>query len=61
MSSAIAALGANGIDGVVAGNDNLATGVISALRAAGVSPLPPVVGQDADLAAYAGSSAESST
>jgi len=51
MASAIAGLGANGVDGVLAANDNLATGVISALRAAGVSPLPPVVGQDADLAA----------
>jgi D-xylose transport system substrate-binding protein len=51
MASAIAALGVNGVDGVVAANDNLATGVISALRAARVSPLPPVTGQDADLVA----------
>jgi ABC-type xylose transport system substrate-binding protein len=50
-NSAIAALGPDGIDGVLAANDNLATGVISALKAARISPLPPVTGQDADLAA----------
>jgi D-xylose transport system substrate-binding protein len=49
MTSAIAGLGADGVDGVVAGNDNLATGVVSALEAARISPLPPVVGQDADI------------
>lgn len=51
MASAIAGLGASGVDGVLAANDNLATGVISALKAAGISPLPPVTGQDADLTA----------
>ena len=49
MASAIAALGGTGVDGVVAANDNLATGVIAALKAAKVSPLPPVTGQDADI------------
>jgi D-xylose transport system substrate-binding protein len=50
MTSAIAALGPNHIDGVLAANDNLATGVIFALKAARTSPLPPITGQDADLA-----------
>ncbi|WP_180687393.1 sugar ABC transporter substrate-binding protein [Streptomyces gossypiisoli] len=51
MDGAIAALGADSIDGVYAANDGLASGVISALKAAGIEPLPPVTGQDADLAA----------
>jgi len=51
MASAIAELGASHVDGVLAANDNLATGVISALKAARVSPMPPVTGQDADLIA----------
>ncbi|MEY9992901.1 D-xylose transport system substrate-binding protein [Streptomyces sp. V4I8] len=51
MESAIAALGTDGIDGVYAANDGLASGVISALKAAGLQPLPPVTGQDAELAA----------
>ncbi|MEH0541819.1 substrate-binding domain-containing protein [Streptomyces sp. B21-105] len=51
MRSAIAALGGGDIDGVLAANDSLAGAVISALRAAGVRSLPPITGQDADLAA----------
>ncbi|MFD3581912.1 sugar ABC transporter substrate-binding protein [Streptomyces sp. NPDC058683] len=51
MSGAIAALGADGIDGVLAANDRLAGAVISALEAAAVRPLPPVTGQDAELVA----------
>ncbi|WP_330350729.1 sugar ABC transporter substrate-binding protein [Streptomyces sp. NBC_00582] len=49
MSAAIAALGPYGIDGVLAANDNIASGVISALKNAGVTRIPPVTGQDADL------------
>ncbi|WP_055530819.1 sugar ABC transporter substrate-binding protein [Streptomyces graminilatus] len=49
MSAAINALGPNRIDGVLAANDSIATGVISAMKSARVSPLPPVTGQDADL------------
>ena len=49
MAAAIAALGPDGIDGVLAANDNIAAGVISALKSAGVVKLPPVTGQDADL------------
>ncbi|UOB09638.1 substrate-binding domain-containing protein [Streptomyces sp. HP-A2021] len=49
MSAAISALGTNQIDGVLAANDSIATGVIAALKSARISPLPPVTGQDADL------------
>ncbi|MEW2396403.1 substrate-binding domain-containing protein [Streptomyces sp. NPDC046862] len=51
MTGAIAALGAGNIDGVLAANDSLAGAVVSALRAAEVKSLPPITGQDADLAA----------
>ncbi|MFE0514588.1 sugar ABC transporter substrate-binding protein, partial [Streptomyces sp. NPDC058964] len=51
MSGAISALGADSIDGVYAANDGLAAGSIAALKANGVHPLPPVTGQDAELAA----------
>ncbi|MFF4800729.1 substrate-binding domain-containing protein [Streptomyces sp. NPDC001351] len=49
MSAALAALGPNRIGGVLAANDAIAAGAISALKGAGVRPLPPVTGQDADL------------
>jgi D-xylose transport system substrate-binding protein len=49
MAAAIAALGPDRIDGVLAANDNIAAGVISALKTAGVVKLPPVTGQDAEL------------
>ena len=51
MSVAISALGVGNIDGVYAANDGLAAGSISALKANKVNPLPPVTGQDAELAA----------
>ncbi|MEU1178585.1 substrate-binding domain-containing protein [Streptomyces sp. NPDC005820] len=51
MSAAIAALGAEAIDGVYAANDGLAGGSVSALKANKVAPLPPVTGQDAELGA----------
>ncbi|MFF7161320.1 sugar ABC transporter substrate-binding protein [Streptomyces sp. NPDC008086] len=51
MDNALATLGNDNVDGVYAANDGLAAGVISALRSAGIDPLPPVTGQDADLAA----------
>ncbi|MGW0950232.1 sugar ABC transporter substrate-binding protein [Streptomyces sp. NPDC002623] len=51
MSGALAALGADAIDGVYAANDGLAGGSIAALKANKVSPLPPVTGQDAELSA----------
>ncbi|WP_369243791.1 sugar ABC transporter substrate-binding protein [Streptomyces sp. R41] len=49
MSAAIAALGPDRIGGVLAANDSIAAGVISALKSARVRKLPPVTGQDADL------------
>lgn len=51
MSAAIASLGPNAIDGVYAVDDVVAAGAISALKAARVAPLPPVVSQDAELTA----------
>jgi D-xylose transport system substrate-binding protein len=51
MSGAISALGVANIHGVYAANDGLAAGSISALKANKVEPLPPVTGQDAELAA----------
>ncbi|PKQ26553.1 MAG: ABC transporter substrate-binding protein [Actinobacteria bacterium HGW-Actinobacteria-4] len=39
------------IDGIYAANDGTGGGAIAALRAAGVDPLPPVTGQDAELSA----------
>ncbi|MCQ8192888.1 sugar ABC transporter substrate-binding protein [Streptomyces rugosispiralis] len=50
MAAAIAALGPDGIDGVLAANDGLASGVITALKAARIHPIPPVTGQDAEVA-----------
>jgi len=41
----------NKVDGVLAANDGTGGGAIAAMKAAGVSPLPPVTGQDAELAA----------
>ncbi|WP_111718341.1 sugar ABC transporter substrate-binding protein [Homoserinimonas sp. OAct 916] len=38
------------IDGVYAANDGTAGGAIAAMKAAGVNPIPPVTGQDAELA-----------
>ncbi|MFF2025207.1 substrate-binding domain-containing protein [Streptomyces sp. NPDC058171] len=51
MESALTALGKERVIGVYAANDGMAGGVIQALKTAGVSPLPPVTGQDAELAA----------
>jgi D-xylose transport system substrate-binding protein len=41
----------NQVDGVYAANDGTASGAIAAMKAAGLRPLPPVTGQDAELAA----------
>jgi D-xylose transport system substrate-binding protein len=51
MEQAITALGKDKIVGVYAANDGTGGGAIAALKGAGVSPLPPVTGQDAELAA----------
>jgi D-xylose transport system substrate-binding protein len=51
MEQAITALGREAIIGVCAANDGTAAGAIAALKGAGFATLPPVTGQDADLAA----------
>jgi len=50
MEQALTALN-NQVDGVYAANDGMAGGAIAAMKAAGLNPLPPVTGQDAELAA----------
>jgi D-xylose transport system substrate-binding protein len=50
MQQALTALG-NKVDGVYCANDGTASGAIAAIKAAGLSPIPPVTGQDAELAA----------
>ena len=50
MTQALTALN-NKVDGVLAANDGTGGGAIAAMKAAGVTPLPPVTGQDAELAA----------
>ncbi len=49
MTQALTALN-NQVDGVYAANDGTAGGAIAAMKAAGITPLPPVTGQDAELA-----------
>ncbi|MGW7466836.1 substrate-binding domain-containing protein [Streptomyces xantholiticus] len=51
MEAAIASLGKDAIAGVYSANDGMAGGIIRALKSAGVTDLPPVTGQDAELAA----------
>jgi D-xylose transport system substrate-binding protein len=50
MEQAITALGREAIIGVYAANDGTAGGAIAALKGAGLATLPPVTGQDAELA-----------
>lgn len=49
MAQALTAL-SNKVDGVYCANDGTASGAIAAMKSAGVSPIPPVTGQDAELA-----------
>lgn len=49
MEKAIKAVGLDNIAGVYAANDGIAGAVIDAMKTAGVSNVPPVTGQDADL------------
>ncbi|MGX2993908.1 substrate-binding domain-containing protein [Streptomyces sp. JNUCC 64] len=51
MASALTALGRHRITGVYCANDAMAGAVVQALKTAGLSPPPPVTGQDAELAA----------
>jgi D-xylose transport system substrate-binding protein len=48
MQQALTALN-NKVDGVYAANDGTAGGAIAAMKAANMSPLPPITGQDAQL------------
>ncbi|MFF8909397.1 sugar ABC transporter substrate-binding protein [Streptomyces olivaceoviridis] len=50
MEGAISALGKDKIVGVYSANDGMAGGVITALKGAGLKTIPPVTGQDAELA-----------
>ncbi|MCP3818421.1 substrate-binding domain-containing protein [Streptomyces sp. A3M-1-3] len=50
MEAAISALGKDKIIGVYSANDGMAGGIITALKAAGFAKLPPVTGQDAEIA-----------
>jgi len=51
VQQAITRIGAGKIDGVYAANDGTAGGAIAAMKQAGMSPLPPLTGQDAEIAA----------
>jgi D-xylose transport system substrate-binding protein len=50
MEGHITTVGKDKIVGVYAANDGTAGGAIAAMKAAGISPLPPVTGQDAEVA-----------
>jgi D-xylose transport system substrate-binding protein len=49
VAGAITRIGAKNIAAVYSANDGMAAGIISALQAAHISPVPPVSGQDAQL------------
>jgi D-xylose transport system substrate-binding protein len=48
MTQALTAL-SNKVDGVYAANDGTAGGAVAAMKAAGLNPLPPLTGQDAQV------------
>ncbi len=50
VTGAISKIGASKVIGVYAANDGMAGGAVAALKAANVKPLPPVTGQDAEVA-----------
>jgi len=50
MDQALTNLGKDGFVGVYAANDGTSGGAIAAMKAAGVTPIPPITGQDAELA-----------
>ncbi|WP_210585140.1 substrate-binding domain-containing protein [Streptomyces sp. GESEQ-35] len=51
MEQAIDAIGVDNIAGVYSANDGMAGGIVAALKDAGVTEMPPITGQDAELAA----------
>jgi D-xylose transport system substrate-binding protein len=50
MEQAITRLGKDGFVGVYAANDGTSGGAIAAMKAAGITPIPPITGQDAEVA-----------
>ncbi len=50
MEQAITSVGPTGFDGVYVANDGMASGAIAAMKGHGIKPIPPVTGQDAELA-----------
>jgi D-xylose transport system substrate-binding protein len=51
MEEAITSLGRDAIVGVYSANDGMASGAVAAMKRAGYPTLPPITGQDAELAA----------
>jgi D-xylose transport system substrate-binding protein len=51
MEQSITALGRDSIVGVLSANDGMAGGAIAAMKRAGYATVPPITGQDAELAA----------
>jgi D-xylose transport system substrate-binding protein len=51
VEQALTRLGAERVIGIYVANDGMASGAIAALKGHGLEPLPPVTGQDAELAA----------
>ncbi|MFC4564765.1 substrate-binding domain-containing protein [Nocardiopsis mangrovi] len=50
MDQAITSVGADDIAGVYSANDGMSAGIVAALKSAGVDDLPPITGQDAEIA-----------
>ncbi|WP_236700434.1 substrate-binding domain-containing protein [Allosalinactinospora lopnorensis] len=50
MEGAITSVGADDIVGVYSANDGMAAGIVAGLKSAGVEDLPPITGQDAEIA-----------
>ncbi len=50
MDQAITNLGKDGFVGVYAANDGTSGGAIAAMKGVGITPIPPITGQDAELA-----------
>jgi D-xylose transport system substrate-binding protein len=49
VAGAISRIGAKNVAAVYSANDGMAAGVVSALKAAHINPIPPVSGQDAQI------------
>jgi D-xylose transport system substrate-binding protein len=51
MEQAITAIGRDNVVGVLSANDGMASGAIAAMKRAGYATIPPITGQDSELAA----------